>query len=330
MKAFQFQFKSTDHKMVENVVKPVPSKDEVLVRVVNTALDSTTQEIIDKEFPVAWVVHKVQNPLYLGNHYSGIVEALGSDVDAKDLQVGAAVFGFLQYTPSQTQGALAEYITVNYNDCALKPKGVSFETAAASTVEPLTALQAIRNKGGFKSGGSILVIGAAGGVGSAAVQIAKNLLGASHVTAVCGRKDVQRVKEEFGADVVIDRTSEPNYLKRLIQQKQTFDVILDTPCVLPSSATKLLKPKGTVVTTAPTGTMMWNMLKLIFSSKSAASVIVNSNRSDLNSVGNLLEADKLRVPIESTFKVNDAKTALLKENGKKSGRVVIQVENGWN
>jgi NADPH:quinone reductase-like Zn-dependent oxidoreductase len=216
------------------------------------------------------------------------------------------------------------------DDSALKPKGVSFATAAASTVEPLTALQAIRNKGGLKSGGSILVIGAAGGVGSAAVQLAKNLLGASHVTAVCGQKDVQRVKDEFGADVVIDRSSEPNYLKRLIQQNAKFDVILDTPCVLPSSATKLLKPKGVVVTTAPTGTMMWNMLKLIFSSKSAASVIVNSNRADLHSVGNLLAADKLRVPIDSTYKVKDVKTALLKEHGKKSGRVVIQVENGWN
>ena len=72
------------------------------------------------------------------------------------------------------------------------------------------------------------------------------------------------------------------------------------------------------------------MLKLIFSSKNGASVIVNSNRADLYSVGNLLSADKLRVPIDSTFKVTDIKTALLKENGKKSGRVVIQVENGWN
>merc|ERR1712039_1114746 len=108
--------------------------------------------------------------------------------------------------------------------------------------------------------GTILVVGAAGGVGSAAVQIAKHLLGA-HVTAVCsGSKDVQTVKEVFGADVVIDRSTEPNYMKRLLQQAKNnnnhtkFDVILDAPCVLPSSATKLLKPNGVIVTTAPTGT----------------------------------------------------------------------------
>merc|ERR1712146_791472 len=127
-------------------------------------------------------------------------------------------------------------------------------------------------------------------------------------TAVCGSKDVQTVNEVYGADVVIDRTVEPNYMKRLLSDNNTkFDVILDAPCVLPSSATKLLKPKGSIVTTLPTGTLVWNMLKLVFSSKQATWVECHSNRDDLSVVGNLLSSTtatadgdkKLKIPIDS-------------------------------
>jgi len=334
MKAFQFKFKSNDHSIVQDVAKPIPAKDEVLIKVINSALDTAHQPIIDKEIPVAYILHKVQNPLYLGYHYSGTVEALGSDVADDDLKEGVEVFGFLQYVSSQTQGAFAEYITVKHNDCAVKPQNVSFEVAAASTTESVTALQAIRDKGGLKSKAkeqqTILVVGAAGGVGSAAVQIARNLLGA-HVTAVCSSKDVKKVKEVFGADVVIDRSAKSNYIKMLIEQNIKFDVILDAPCVLPSSATKLLKPEGVIVTTAPTGTMYWNMLKLVFSSKKATWIMCNSNKDDLKSVGNLLSSeDKLKISIDSTFKVKDMSAAMSKQAGRKTGRVVIQVENGWN
>merc|ERR1712224_849353 len=109
----------------------------------------------------------------------GIIESVGSDAAANDvdLKEGVAVFGFLQYEPSQSQGAFAEYITVIHNACAIKPNDVSFEVAAASTTEAITALQAIRDKGGLRSSKSkeqqqqtILVVGAGGGVGSAAVQ----------------------------------------------------------------------------------------------------------------------------------------------------------------
>jgi len=321
-----------DHRIVNDVVKPNPAKDEILVKVVASALDTAHQPIIDKEIPVAYILHKVKNPLYLGYHYSGTIEAIGSDV--VDLQEGDEVYGFLQYESSQTQGAFAEYITVNHKECALKPKGISFEVAAAATTEPITALQAIRDKGGLtlegKAQKNILVVGAAGGVGSAAVQIAKHLFGA-HVTAVCSSRDCKQVKENFGADIVIDRTIEPQYWKRLAKEKVQFDVILDAPCVLPSLATNLLRPNGTIVTTAPTGTMYWNMLKLLFSPKQATWVMCNSNKDDLKSIGNLLSSgDKLMVPVDSTFKIKDMQKAMSKQAGRKNGRVVIQVQNGWN
>jgi len=345
MKAIEFQFKSHDHKIVDNVPKPSPGKDEVLIKVVYSALDTAHQPILEKEFPTAYFIHKVntkKTPLYLGYHYSGIIESIGSDVTDANLKEGVAVFGFLQYEPSQSQGTFAEYITVKQNDCAMKPNDVSFEIAAASTTEAITALQAIRDKGGLRMRSesnskskeqkqqNILIVGAAGGVGSAAVQIAKHLLNA-HVTAVCGSKDVQTVKEVYGADVVIDRTVEPNYMKRLLNENAKFDVILDAPSVLPALATKLLKPKGVIVTTLPTGTLVWNMLKLVFSSKKATWVECRSNRDDLSIVGSMLSNEnKLNIPIDSTFKVKDMAAAMAKQAGKKNGRVVIQVEKGWN
>merc|ERR1712130_940215 len=246
---------------------------------------------------------------------------------------GEEVFGFLQYNGSQTQGAFSEYITVRQDECALKPKGVDFDLAAASTTEPVTALQALRDKGGLcietDKQQTVLVVGAAGGVGSAAVQIAKNLFGA-HVTAVCSTKDVEQVRSMFGAQVVIDRSVNTDYVQKLIKEKVSFDVILDCPCVLPSSAANLLKPSGSIVTTAPSGTMYLNQTKLMCSSKSASWIMCESNQKDLNIVGELLSQNKLIVPIDSRFNVKEMSLAMAKQAGRKNGRVILKIENGWD
>lgn len=333
MKAIQFKLKGqpNDHQIVDEVPKPIPAKDEVVVKVKFSALDTATEPIISKEFPVAYVLHKVKNPLYLGFHYSGTIDTIGSHVS--HLKEGEEVFGFLQYNGSQTQGAFSEYITVRQDECALKPKGVDFDLAAASTTEPVTALQALRDKGGLcietDKQQTVLVVGAAGGVGSAAVQIAKNLFGA-HVTAVCSTKDVEQVRSMFGAQVVIDRSVNTDYVQKLIKEKVSFDVILDCPCVLPSSAANLLKPSGSIVTTAPSGTMYLNQTKLMCSSKSASWIMCESNQNDLNIVGELLSQNKLIVPIDSRFNVKEMSLAMAKQAGRKNGRVILKIENGWD
>lgn len=332
MKAIQFKFKAhpNDHRIVDEVPKPIPAKDEIVVKVKFSALDTATEPVISKEFPVAYLLHKLKNPLYLGYHYSGTIDAVGSQVS--DLKEGDDVFGFLQYNSSQSQGAFSEYIAVKHDECAVKPKVVNFDVAAASTTEPVTALQALRDNGGLSTESDkekkVLVVGAAGGVGSAAVQIAKNLFGA-HVTAVCSTKDVEKVRSTFGAQVVIDRSVDIDYVQKLIKEEARFDVILDCPCVLPSSAANLLEPSGTIVTTAPSGTMYLNQTKLMCSSKNASWIMCESNRKDLNIVGELLSQNKLIVPIDSRFNVKEMAMAMAKQAGRKNGRVVIQIENGW-
>ena len=338
MKAVRFEYKTGHHSIVD-APKPVPGCDEVLVRIACSALDTAHQAIINKE-TAGGFIHSRKGPLYLGYHYSGTVDCVGPAV--ADLKEGAEVFGHLQYDASQKQGAFAEFVVVKREHCATKPEGVTHEVAAAATTESLTALQAIRDAGGLKVSTRseqgpavgeeqrVLVIGAGGGVGSAAVQLAKRLLGA-HVTAVCSSRDVKRVKA-WGADTVVDRSSEPGYLERLLADKAEgrFDVVFDTPCTLPSKATRLLKPRGAIVGTAPTLPLVWNAVKSLFSSKRSSWVLVKSKRADLELVGKMLAAGDLEIPI-TTFKVCEMSSAAAKQaDRQKVGRVVVKVEKGWN
>merc|ERR1712038_776578 len=339
-KAIKFQFKNTNEPKhtVVNVPKPTPADDEILLKVqysaLDTSLDYFQNKTLDRHF-----VNSTKDPLYLGYHYSGIVQELGSKVTSskgehKAPKKGAKVFGFLQYEPSQAQGAFAEYITVKPYECAIlgKKSNVTNEVSAASGTETLTALQAIRDFGKMGDNGkgkSILIVGAGGGVGSAGVQIAKKM-GAT-VTAVVSSKDVDNAKK-WGADHIINRSADPHYVKALIKDKKhTFDIVFDTPNSLSTGQSiKLLKKNGVVVNTLPNMSMLWGMIQTMFSSKSYSFVHVVSKRNDLELIRGWMEQGSLKIPIDSVFKIKDMQAAIDKQRGKKKGRVVIQVESGWN
>merc|ERR1712226_958939 len=204
--------------------------------------------------------------------------------------------------------------------------------AAASGTETLTALQAIRDFGKLGSNGknkSILIVGAGGGVGNAGVQIAKQL-GAT-VTAVVSSKDVQNAKK-WGADHIINRSTDTHYVARWIKdKKQNFDIIFDTPNTLSAGQSiQLLKENGVVVNALPNMSMLWGMIRTMFSSKPYSFVHVVSKRNDLELVRGWMEQGSLKIPIDSVFKIKDMQAAIDKQHGKKKGRVVIRVENGWD
>ena len=323
MKAIQFQFKKPEDISIVDIEKPIPADDEVLIKVEHSALDTAHLPCIEKEM-AGYFVHKMSDPLFLGYHYSGKVEQVGSDV--KDLTIGTEVFGFLQYVSGQTQGAFAEYITAKPSECAKKPSRITSSVAAASTTEPVTALQAIRDLGGLKKGSSILIVGAAGGVGSAAVQIAKQL-GAS-VTAVCSAKDTDQVAK-WGADNVINRSINPDYYNELVKKEEKFSVIFDTADALPAAATRLLEKNGAMAYPTPTMAFIWNKIMSIFNGKKSEFIMCESKKEDLDFVAKMLADGSLQVPIDSSFKVKDMADAMKKQKGRKSGRVVIQVDGGW-
>eukprot|EP00934_Nitzschia_sp_Nitz4_P003590 Nitzschia sp. Nitz4//scaffold126_size65214//61806//62780//NITZ4_006169-RA/size65214-processed-gene-0.45-mRNA-1//-1//CDS//3329534728//3580//frame0 len=322
-KAVQFIPKSNTINIVQ-VDKPTELEgQDLLIKVKSTALDTGLDPVIQKTL-VGGFIHATTDPLYLGWHFGGVVEKVGSSVT--EFQVGNEVYGFLQYAPDTKQGALADYIVVKEDACALKPK-VQWDTAVASSTEGLTALQSLRDLGGLVDGGKqcVLVNGAGGQVGSLAVQIAKRM--GCHVTAICSTKDVVRVTK-LGADVVVDRKKTDNVYSKL--SKNQFDVIFDTPNALSTAkCLKYLKRGGSVVVTLPTMSMLWGMIVAMFSSKSVKFVEVAARKKDLELFGKWLE-EGFQVEVDSVFDVKDIAKAVARnrEPGTK-GRVIVHVEDKW-
>jgi NADPH:quinone reductase-like Zn-dependent oxidoreductase len=146
-----------------------------------------------------------------GQDVAGIVEAIGTD--AIGFQVGDAVFG-------AGRGSFADYTTVNPAFVVALPPGVEFEAAAATPMAGLTALQALRTHGAVKPGDRVLINGAAGGVGTFAVQLAK-VLGAGDITAVCSTSNVTQARA-LGADRIVDYLHE-----NFVANGDTYDVVID-------------------------------------------------------------------------------------------------------
>jgi len=218
MKAIAVTHHSAESYQVE-IEKPLLTPDDVLVQVKYSSLDTATKDVVDKT-ATGYLIHARTDPLVVGWHFAGIVMTVGTRVN--DLATGDTVFGFLDHTPTQKQGAFSEYVSVRADHCARVPANVDPAMAAAASIESITALQALRNHGKLAQGQSVLILGAGGGVGSAAMQMVKTL-GASHVTAVCSTKDVERVRK-WGADVVVDRSRVDD-----IFDGKKYDLILDTP-----------------------------------------------------------------------------------------------------
>ena len=329
---------------VIQIEKPTLSnaKDEVLVEVHYSALDTALYPVIQSTF-VGSMLHKQTDPLLCGWHFSGVVveddsssPSSNDDGDDDEFAPGTKVFGFLQYAGATAQGSLAEYITVKKDALAVVPNDVAMDFAAAATTEPVTALQALRDVGRLtpSDGDSknVLINGAGGQVGQAAIQIAK-ILGATEITAIVSTKDVEKVTQ-LGATAVIDRKKTSNIYDGL--QVESFDVILDTPGKL-SSATSLkyLKQQGAYVFASPDDMLgvFWGKLCALFSftnKKTVDMVLVEAKKDDLDLIAKHLQEKNLLVDVDSIFDIKDIAKAMERQNDpKKNGRVVIKVQSGF-
>ena len=304
--------------------KPMPSEDEVLVKVSYSSIGKSLSAVTEKKFAGKFL-HSSKEPLVLGWNFAGTIETVGDKVTAFDR--GEPVWGHLQYDPKQEQGSFSEYVTVLAEDLALKPERVPNDFAAGAATETLTALQALRDIGGLHEGGKVLIMGAAGGVGSAAIGVARRL-GACFVAGVCSTNDVGRVKD-LGADIVIDRQKE-DPLDASELQDYTFDIVFDTPTAYSyGQCAKLLCHTGAYVSTLPTISLFAGKARTLFSSKKCSMVTVKSKKADLELVGDWL-AGGLKVPIDATYKISDLNNATEHRMGHaSSGVVVIDVAQGW-
>ena len=230
-------------------------------------------------------------PFVLGSDVAGVVEAVADDVEG--LAPGDEVVAMVP--SSDGFGAYAELVAVRGSAVAKKPAGVSFEDAGALPLAGLTALQALRDDGGLKTGMRVVVAGASGGVGHYGVQIARRL-GASEVIGVCSAKNADFVRD-LGCDRVIDYR-EARYEDELRDIDVIFDAIGRTGF---ARAKKALSPRGVYVSTVPSAGLYAQALRsrLLPIGRRAAIVLVRSRRADLDEMLAWMAAGDLRSVIDA-------------------------------
>jgi NADPH:quinone reductase-like Zn-dependent oxidoreductase len=197
---------------LKDIDQPVVNDDAVLVRVHAAAVgkgDWLTVQGLPYVARMRYGLPKPKHPVP-GFDVAGRIEAVGSNVTL--LRPGDAVFGWCE-------GSFAEYASVAEGQLVLKPANLTFEQAAAVPISGFAALQALRDTGGVQRGQQVVIIGASGGVGSFAVQLAKAF--GAEVTGVCSTKSLEMVRS-LGADQVIDYTQED-----FTRSGQRYDLILE-------------------------------------------------------------------------------------------------------
>ena len=253
---------------------------------------------------------------------AGQVEAVGSHVT--QFKPGDAVFG-------SCRGAFAEYVCAAESALVLKPVHLTFEQAAAVPVAGFTALQGLRDKGKIRPGQKVLINGAAGGVGTFAVQIAKAL--GAEVTGVCSTRNLEMVRS-IGADRVMDYTRED-----FTQSGQRYDLIFE--CVGNHSflaCRRALNPNGIYIgcggggpeikwMIAPLAGMIAGQVFSRFVSQKSVGFFAKPNKEDLTFLCQMIEAGKITPVIDRSYKLSETSAAIrYLEAGHARGKVVLTVE----
>ena len=311
---------------IDNVEKPTPTDDQVLVRVKAASINPYDWHFIEgsPKFMRA-MIGGLRKPkdTRLGVDFAGTVEAIGKNVT--QFKVGDEVFG-------GKGGAFGEYVTPRADRAiALKPTNVTFEEAAAVNIAGLTALQALRDKGQVKAGQKVLINGASGGVGTFAVQIAKNM--GAEVTGVCSTRNVDLVKS-LGADHVIDYTKED-----FTKSDQKYDVILDNVANRTLSENRrVLTPNGIYVLIGGGsaneqgffGALRLPLKALIYSkfvSQKMGMMMAEMKQTDLQYFSEQMQSGKIKAVIDRTYKLDDIQKAVAYvEEGHARGKVILTVE----
>jgi len=305
----------------KEVAKPIPKDDEVLVKVQAASVNAADWHFLRGEPIIIRLVSGLLKPKVkiLGADIAGKVEAVGKSV--KQFQPGDTVFGDIS---DCGWGGFAEYVCAKVEALVLKPANLTYEEAAAVPFASVTALQGLRDNGKIKSGQSVLINGAAGGVGTFAVQIAKSF--GSEVTAVCSTRNLD-VARSIGADYVIDYTEE-NFTRK----SQRYDLIMAVNGFHPISAYKrTLRPKGIYVMAGGSGAQIFQGMFLgpilsLASSKKLCNYVARPKQTDLTYIKELVEAGKVKPVIDRSYPLSEVPEAIrYVETGHARGKVVINI-----
>ena len=324
MKAIVYhRYGSPDVLSYEEMAKPAPAENEVLIRVRAAAANPYDWHFMRGEpYAVRIMAGGLRKPKdpRLGADVAGVIEAVGRNIT--QFKPGDAVFG-------SCKGAFAEYACASESKLAMKPDNVTFEQAASVPIAAFTALQGLRDKGKLQPGQKVLINGAAGGVGTFAVQIAKSF--GAEVTGVCSTRNVEMVRS-IGADQTVDYTQED-----FTKSAQRYDVILD--CVGNhsfSECRRVLNPRGIYVGAGGTtdnwmiGPLTSAIKALVLSwfvSQKQVMVLAKPSNEDLAIMGKLMESGKVTPVIDRSYSLSEVPEAIrYLEAGHARGKVVITVE----
>ncbi len=323
MKAIVYRcYGSPDVLEYEDVEKPTPADNEVLVKVHAASVN-----------PLDW--HYMRGSPYimrlgtglgtpknsrLGVDFAGTVEAVGKDV--KRFKAGDEVFG-------GRNGAFAEYVTVpDDRALVLKPSNVTFEPAGSVPIAGIPALQALRDEGKIKPGQKVLINGASGGVGTFAVQIAKSF--GAEVTGVCSTRNVEMVRS-IGADHVFDYTRED-----YTESGQRYDLIIDMVGNHSLLANRrVLNPEGIfVIIGGPKGNWLAPLMSPIkalmlspFVGQEFGMFLAHLDRDDLAILGDLMQTGKVTPVIDRRYGLSEVPAAIrYSEEGHARGKIIIDLE----
>ena len=307
---------------LRDIDKPEITDDEVLVRVHAADVGRDVWHVMaGLPYPLrlaGYGLRAPKNPV-IGSDVAGVVEAVGKNVTR--FQPGDDVFGI-------GKGSYAEYALALEDKLASKPANLTFEQAAVVAISGSTALQALRDHGKVRPGQKVLIIGASGGVGTFAVQIAKSF--GAQVTGVCSTKKVDMVRS-IGADHVIDYTRED-----FAEGGERYDLILDIGGN--SSLARLrraLTPRGTLIITGGETGGRWlggtdRQLRALalspFVSQKLGTFVNKENHEDMLILKELIESGKVTPVIDRTYPLSEVPEAIrYLEEGHARGKVVITV-----
>ena len=324
MKAIvQDRYGSAQVLQLRDIDTPMVGEDDVLVRVHAAGVHIGDWHVMTGQPYLMRIIgfgFRGPQARVRGIDVAGVVEAVGKNV--KQFQAGDEVFG-------TCDGAFAEYALARAEMLAPKPANLTFEQAASVPTSAFTALQALRDAGGIQAGQKVLIVGASGGVGMFAVQIAKSF--GAEVTGVCSTAKLDMVRA-LGADDVIDYTQTD-----FTRGAQRYDLILDLGGNRSlSQLRRALTPGGTLVLVGGEGGDRWigigrplqALATSAFVRDTLRPLAAKPNQPDLQFLKNLIQAGHVTPVIDQTYLLGAVPEAIqYLADGRARGKLVVSVRD---
>jgi NADPH:quinone reductase-like Zn-dependent oxidoreductase len=320
--AVYYEYGSPDVLKLEEVEKPSFKDNEVLIKIRAASVNAADGHLLKGKPFLLRLESGIRKPKHtiLGADIAGQVEAVGNSVT--QFQPGDEVFGDIS---ACGWGGFAEYVAVPEKALALKPSNISFEEAAAVPMAAVTALQGIRDHGKIQPGQKVLIVGASGGVGTFAVQLAKSF--GAEVTALCSTRNLGMARS-IGADYVMDYTKED-----FSQNGRSYDLIIGVNGNYSLSEYKrALTPSGMYIGVGGSlaqifESMLLGPLHSMNGSRKLKSMgVAKPRQEDLVVMKDLLEAGKVIPVIDRCYPLSEVPAALrYLGEGHAKGKIVITV-----